>query len=348
VAAYATAAGARVVGGLPALHVLEVAFASRAAATRVLPLLREVPGVRYAEEEQQYGVLDTPADPLFAKQWALRTVGAPAAWGIETGTSAPVTVAVLDTGVDFAHPDLAGALLSGFNVIAPGTPPQDDHTHGTHVAGIIAARTNNKVGVAGMSWAARILPVKPMDANGSGTTCDIVAGILYVASQAPDVLNMSIGGAGPCPAAMQEALDLAYAAGVLSVAAAGNSGAAFNLPNNPADCDHTLAVAATDEADRAADFSNYGPYVDVSAPGVDVLSTVIDPKKKTHGYAMLSGTSMAAPMVSGLAALLAAKHPDWTPDQLAARILSTSRDLGPRGWDEHYGRGRIDALRALR
>jgi subtilisin family serine protease len=344
----ASAAGARVVGGLPALHALELAFDGNAALDRALGALRADPRVRSADVESTYHVLDAaPADPMYKDQWGLKKISAPKAWGVESGAKAAVTVAVIDTGADFGHPDLAGKLLTGFNVLNPGAQPQDDHLHGTHVSGIIAAATNNRIGVAGVSWGARILPVKPMDANGSGTLCDIVAAVLYVASQQPEVLNMSIGAPGPCPAALQEALDLAYQAGVTSVAAAGNGGAGFNLPSNPANCDHTIGVAATDPNDKAASFSNYGSYVDVSAPGVNILSTVIEPKARKHTYAALSGTSMASPMVAGLAALVAAHHPDWTPDQITQRILTTCDDLGPRGWDQHFGRGRINAQRAV-
>jgi subtilisin family serine protease len=344
VRAAATAYGARVVGALPALHVVEVAVPS----PRALAAVRALPGVEYAEPEVTYRVDDTPGDPLYKRQWALRKVSAPRAWSTETGAGAAVTVAVLDTGADLTHPDLVGTLLTGANLVDPGTPPQDDHMHGTHVAGIVAARTNNRVGVAGVSWAARVLPLKALGANGSGTTCTVVEGILYAAAQGVDVLNMSIGAAGPCPSAVQAALNVAHAAGVLSVAAAGNDGAGANAPESPANCAHTLAVAATDSRDRPAVFSNHGAYVDVAAPGVDILSTVLDPKTGRHFYGAISGTSMAAPMVSGLAALLAARHPDWTPDAIAARIVATAVDLGARGRDDRYGTGRIDADRALR
>lgn len=158
---------------------------------------------------------------------------------------------------------------------------------------------------------------------------------------------MSLGAPGPCPVAVQEAIDVAQAAGVLHVAAAGNSGADFNTIATPANCENTLGVGATDQDDNGAAFSNFGDYVDVSAPGVDILSTVIDPKTGKHGYATLSGTSMASPMVAGLAALLMARHPTWTPQQVSERIIETSIDLGPRGWDPRFGAGRIDAARAL-
>lgn len=344
---YVHAAGLRAVGALPQIGALQIAFPSGEVRAKHLSALRRQPLVTFADPETRYSVLDTPTDPLFTRQWALQKVSAPMAWGIEAGLTSPVTVAVLDTGIDFEHPDFQGKLLPGFNALDPGTPPQDDHSHGTHVSGIIAAATNNRLGMAGLSWGARILPVKPMDAGGNGTTCEIVASILYVATQAPDVLNMSIGTPTPCPGAMQAAIDLAHRAGVLSVAATGNSGGDFNIPNSPANCERVLAVGATDERDRIAGFSNYGSYVDVSAPGVNILSAVLDPGSGARGYQELSGTSMASPMAAGLAALLASRHPTWSPDQIADRIIRTADDRGKNGWDPYFGHGRINVLRAV-
>lgn len=347
IAGAAARLGARSGPRIAPLSAYEMRFASPSAAAAAIATLRAAPQVRYAELERTYSVTETPADPLYPRQWALQKVAAPAAWNIEVGSTRPVVVAVIDTGADFGHPDLTRSLLPGLNVVSPGAAAQDDQTHGTHVAGIIAAGTNNRVGVAGMSWGAKVLPVKALDAGGSGSTCNVVAAMAYAASQSVQVVNMSLGGPGPCPAAMQEAADLATRAGALVVASAGNSGAEFNTTTSPANCNNTLGVAATDPSDRAASFSNYGSYVDVSAPGVDILSTVIDPKTGKRGYAALSGTSMASPMVAGLAALLAARHADWTPQQIADRIMRTAVDLGVRGRDPHFGWGRIDAARAL-
>jgi serine protease len=218
--------------------------------------------------------------------------------------------------------------------------------HGTHVAGH-RGRDDNRVGMAGVSWGARVLPVKALNAGGAGSGCDLISGILYASSQRAQITNMSLGGPGPCPAAVQEAINVAQAVGVLHVAAAGNSGADCNTTATPANCEGTLGVGATDQADNGAAFSNFADYVDVSAPGVDILSIVIDPKTGQHGYAELSGTSMASPMIAGLAALLMSRHPTWAPQQVSERIIATSRDLGLRGWGPLFGAGRIDAARAL-
>lgn len=341
------ALGATLAGRFASISTYEVVFSSPAEArVGVAALLRDT-RVRHAEVERTFTVTESPRDPLYSKQWALAKVGAARAWNQEVGSTSPVTVAVIDTGADYGHPDLAGKLLPGFNATNPSASAQDDHMHGTHVAGIIAAATNNGLGVAGMSWGADVLPVKALGANGSGSSCDIVSALLYAARQAVRVINMSLGGPGPCPAALQEAVDVANRAGALVVAAAGNAGADFNTTESPANCDRTLGVGATDENDQPATFSNYGSYVDISAPGVNILSTVIDPKTGKHGYAALSGTSMATPMVAGLAALVFARHSDWSPEQVSERLRNSSRDLGPRGWDPHFGAGRIDAARAL-
>jgi subtilisin family serine protease len=339
--------GLKVVGHVSALNVAQVEFPTATSARRGLAALRRVRGVRFAEFDRAVHALDVPADPMYRKQWGLTKIHAPAAWNIEVGETRSVTVAVIDTGVDVNHPDLKQKLLSGFNSVANSTDVQDDHGHGTHVAGIIAASTNNAVGIAGVSWGARILPIKSLDKSGAGSSCAILAGVVFATSQHVDVINMSLGGPGHCSAAVQEAVNAAHAADIAVVAAAGNSGFSFNTPSTPANCDHVLAVAATDQRDRAAAFSNFGDYVDLSAPGVEIVSTIIDTKTGAHSYAALSGTSMASPMVAGLAALIGARHPDWGANEIETRLIRTSRDLGKRGWDEHFGHGRIDAARAV-
>lgn len=273
---------------------------------------------------------------------------APTAWAVDVGTSAPVTVAVLDTGVDLAHPDFEGRVVSGFDFEDGDPDSSDDHFHGTHVAGIIAAATNNRRGVAGMSWGAKLLAVKVMDAKGKGSDCDIVAGMVYAAQQGAKVENLSLGGTYlGCPTAMEEAIAYAKQRGTLIVAAAGNAAKQGNPVEYPGGCAGVLTVAASDQRDRIAPFSEHGPQIVVSAPGVHILSTYRT-KGGEHKYAYLDGTSMATPFVSGLAALLFSAHPTWTPDQVFQRIATTSDDLGAKGRDDYFGSGRINAARALR
>ncbi|HWL36414.1 MAG TPA: S8 family serine peptidase [Frankiaceae bacterium] len=344
------AAGGRVVGGIERLDVLQVAFPSRVARDAALPVVRRAPGVRYAEAERVFSVHRNPNDTFWRYQWGLFKIGAMKAWNKETGGKTPVTVAVLDTGVDLKHPDLAGRVIAGDDIVANDPDPSDDHGHGTHVAGIVAAKTNNRVGVAGMSWGAKVLAVKVLAANGEGSDCDIALGMVGAADAGARVLNMSLGSTGTrCGLVTQAAIDYARDAGSLPVVSAGNSGSAKdgNPVTTPANCDGVLTVGATDPADKIAKFSTHHPYVDVSAPGVGILSTGYQAMTGRHTYVAMSGTSMAAPYVAGLAALLMSRNPTWTPDQVMDRIVKTSDDRGTRGKDDYFGAGRVNAARAI-
>jgi serine protease len=344
------AAGGRVVGGIERIGVLQVAFPSTAARDAALPAVRRAPGVRYAEAERVFRADRNPNDAYWPYQWGLLKVGATKAWNKETGARTPVTVAVLDTGVDLKHPDLAGRVVAGKDVVSNDSDPSDDHGHGTHVAGIVAARTNNRVGVAGMSWGAKVLAVKVLGADGTGSDCDIALGLVGAADAGAKVVNMSLGSTGTqCGLVTQRALDYVRDAGALPVVSAGNSGSAKdgNPVTTPANCDGVLVVGATDPGDKIAKFSTHHPYVDVSAPGVGILSTGYEAMTGRHVYIQQSGTSMAAPYVAGLAALLLSRNPSWTADQVADRIVKTSDDRGKRGKDDYFGAGRINAARAI-
>lgn len=273
-------------------------------------------------------------------QWALEKVGAPTAWGLSTGQG--TLIAILDTGADLDHPDLVSKLRTDIDrdFVNGDANTDDDHGHGTHVSGIAAAQTNNSIGVAGMGWEAMLLPLKILDANGNGNDADLIEAIRYAADNGADVINMSLGGIGSCPTSVQQAVDYAYAKGIVLVAAAGN-----NLGNTemyPANCEYVLGVAATTPTDTRLSSSNYGNHVNVAAPGSGIYSTV-----QGGGYAGDSGTSMAAPHVAGLAALLLAHYPSYTPDQIASAILDNAYDLGDLGWDQYFGCGRINAADAL-
>jgi hypothetical protein len=286
-----------------------------------------------------------PNDPRYSTQWALEKVAAPAAWGISTGQS--VLIAVLDTGTDMDHTDLASKVRTDIDWdFANGDDDaNDDHGHGTHVSGIAAAATDNGVGVAGMGWEGMILPLKMLCADGTGTDADLAAAIHYAADSGADVINMSLGGPSDegCPAYVQGAVDYAYAKGVVLVAAAGNHvGGEPNAEMCPANCRHVLGVAATGRDDSVGGYSNYGTHVSVAAPGSEIYSTLMGDR---YGYN--GGTSMATPHVAGLAALLRDRFPSYTPDQIASAILDNAKDLGTAGWDPYAGCGRIDAFQAL-
>lgn len=281
-----------------------------------------------------------PNDTFYYAQWALEKVEAPTAWGLSTGQG--TLIAILDTGADLDHPDLVNKVRTDidWDFVNGDATAEDDHGHGTKVSGTAAAETDNIEGVAGMGWEAMLLPLKVLDAGGYGSDTNLVEAIRYAADNGADVINMSLGGVGSCPIIVQQAADYAYAKGIALVAAAGN-----NLGNTemyPANCVHVLGVAATTSTDTRASFSNYGNHVSVAAPGSGIYSTV-----RGGGYASDSGTSMAAPHVAGLAALLLAHYPSYTPDQIASAILDNAYDLGVSGWDQYFGCGRINAAVAL-
>lgn len=311
---------------------------------------------------------DAGAEPLQGQQWGLARVEAPAAWSTTTGSGA--VVAVVDTGVDHDHPELQGRLLTGASWVGCGRrakPPcgntDDENGHGTHVAGIAAAPLDG-VGVAGVAPGARILPVRVLDADGSGSAADVAAGVRWATDHGADVINLSLAGlpvlanvAGltGLDGGFADSLEYAAARGALVVAAAGNEA----LPI----CDNEffragpgLCVGATDPDDVKAWYSNSGIGVNVVAPGGaggvfcadDVLSTwpVDQPSFCSDtGYEALAGTSMAVPHASGVGALLSTLG--VSGDAAARRILATADDLGAPGPDPAYGAGRVNARRAV-
>lgn len=297
--------------------------------------------VEYAEANHRRSalVLATPNDPLFGLQYGLSKIMAPAAWDVEKGQTNTIKAAVVDTGVDLIHPDLSSKIVNGWDFVNNDNVAQDDHGHGTHVAGIISATTDNSVGVAGTSWGAQIMPVKVLDSDGSGTDADVSNGITWAVDNGAKVINLSLGGY-EFSQTMQNATDYAYNRGVMVFAAAGNDGDSTVI--YPAGNSNVVGVAATNSADRRASFSNFNSFVDVSAPGVNIASTYLGSQ-----YAYLSGTSMATPYASGLAALLFSQNTSISTSQLFNTITLSSTDLGSSGWDAFFGYGRINAYNAV-
>ncbi|MCU7725133.1 S8 family peptidase [Actinoplanes sp. KI2] len=282
-------------------------------------------------------------DPYRSQQWDLAKMNVPAANARSTGSG--VTVAVVDTGVDASHPDLAGQVLPGIDIVNGSTTgvSTDPNGHGTHVAGTIAALTGNGVGVASVAPGVKILPVRVLDANGSGYMSDAATGIVWAADHGATVINLSLGSTSQV-SAVTNAVSYARGKGVTVVAAAGNDRAKGSPTSWPAADAGVIAVAATDSADTVADYSNQGSYVDVAAPGSEIVSTY--PVAK-GSYATMDGTSMATPHVAAEAALLKAYDKSLTPDQIEKTIESTAVDLGKAGKDTDYGYGRVDAAAAL-
>jgi hypothetical protein len=298
--------------------------------------LRSLSNVSYVEKDGVVEASYQPNDPRYPEQWHMPSVSAPQAWDVTTGSN-QVTIAVIDTGVDYNHADLAGRVVAGYNFVSRNTDPMDDHGHGTHVAGIAAATGNNSTGVAGVDWSARILPLKVLNAQGSGYDSDVASAIRYAADHGAKVINMSLGGPDSSYT-IQEAVNYAYNKGVTIVAAAGNESSSVSYP---AACEHVIAVGALDSNNGLAYFSNRGSALDITAPGVSILSTV------PGGYQKMSGTSMASPVVAGCATLVLAQNPSYGPSQVEGALKGGATDLGSPGFDTSFGYGKVNAAGAL-
>lgn len=280
-----------------------------------------------------------PNDPSLGFQYGLTNIRAPQGWDLSTGATW-VTIAVIDTGVDLAHPDLAYKTIAGYDFVNNDTVPQDDNGHGTHVAGIAAAMSNNGEGIAGVSWGANIMPLKVLNSAGSGTYANVAAAIVWATDHGAQVINMSLGGPSPS-STLENAVNYAYSKGMVQVAAAGNSGSGSVL--YPAKYAPVIAVAATDQMNSRANFSNYGPEVDLAAPGDSIYSLY-----PGGGYGYRSGTSMATPFVSGLAAILIGLPNNYDAGLVEFQMESTALDLGATGWDTYYGAGLIQMDQAIK
>jgi serine protease len=308
------------------------------------------------------------SDPLLAEQWGLHRIKATQAWVRSTGKR--VTVAVVDTGIDLNHPDFSKRQIKkGFNALAPSTPPSDDNGHGTHVSGIIMARANNGIGIAGVAPSAKLVPVKVCNEGGFCKDTDIARGIEYAVDAKVDVINISIG-LGLLTSKTEEgareiraAIERAEASGIVVIAGAGN----YSLPICQDPGAYVLCVGATDRDDNRSFFSNgdatltgkflvapggnagriLGPFGSCDGEIISTYPRELKPFTcgEGAGYARLSGTSQAAPHVAGVAALLFAQNLE--ADEVVDKILTTADDLGAPGRDPIYGYGRVNAARAV-
>ncbi len=299
---------------------------------RAIAELRRDPAVQYAEPDYIVRILDVD-DPFLRMQWDLKLIDAPAAWGITTG-SPNVLVAMLDTGIQFNHPDLAGQIAGSKNFIGLG-PATDLNGHGTHTAGTVAAKTDNHFGIASLGYQTRLLIGKVVNDQGNGDLLTVASGVDWAVQSGAKVISMSLG-TPSFSQTMQDAINEAWDHGLVVVAAAGNTGT--NQPIYPAACHHCIAVAATDDEDVRASFSSFGSWVHVAAPGKNILSLF-----KGSSYAILSGTSMAAPHVAALAALLWA---NGARSNATIRIAIENSGDPTTGFN-HYPVQRINARRAL-
>jgi subtilisin family serine protease len=354
-----------------------------------LEALPDVESVEFDVIRHIAGAAATPNDPYFLTyQYPLRNTGLQppadhgtsgadaemqAAWNHTTGDSS-VILAIIDTGIDFEHPDLADRIWynldegldgidedgnnyasdwRGWNFVANNNDPDDDHSHGSHCAGIAGAATNNGIGVAGTDWKCKLMALKSLSSSGSGSSADVAEAIYYAANNGADVISMSLGSYG-VSGDEEDAVDYAYAAGVIVFAATGNDNVA--TPHFPAAFPNVVAVGATDSDDRRAlplcgsPGSNYGDYIDICAAGNWIWSTV---PIEDGSYAYKCGTSMATPHAAGLAALIKSLRPDFTPDEVRALMQVAAEDQVGRpsedtpGFDTYHGWGRINGRIAL-
>jgi hypothetical protein len=287
-----------------------------------------------------------PNDPALLQEertYATQLLNLFTAWTFSYTTD-EIVIAILDTGIAHDHPEFAGRILPGYDFINDDNDPEDDHGHGTHVAGIAAAAIDNGVGIAGVCGFCKILPIKILNARKKGSPAGIEAGLRYAADHGADIALLSLGESIGSSSVIS---GIAYARehGVLIVAAAGNENSDVNF--YPAAYPGVFAVSATTRQDERWPWSNYGDYVAISAPGDTIFSTYPDLNNEYGGYLYMSGTSMAAPFVAGLAGLVLAQDPTRSALDVTRLITSTAVDLGEPGWDPQFGYGRIDPVAAL-
>jgi thermitase len=356
--------GARPVEEIEPLDVARVDLPAGTDVAEAIEQYEGVPWVEYAEPNYYVHATLTPNDTYYnaipsigwpGQSWYYNLINGPAAWDETTGDPG-ILVGVLDTGIDLDHPDLDSKIVSGevfisFPTSGCTSPPteNDDNGHGTMVSGIVGAETNNGQGVAGTSWGARLMGIKVLDCNGSGTTGDLASGIYYATAAGVDVINMSLSqcvrvpcNTGPCvpPSAsstVQTAVQWAHDADVTLVAAAGNDGCPYVA--YPAAFDEVIAVGASDDPpdqDKKASFSNWGSQIDVAAPGVGICTTIIG------WYGCGNGTSFSTPLVAGLSALILSQNPNYTPEEVRAVLCATAVNLPDGSTPNWDGCGRVN------
>ena len=379
---------------LTELHALNPESYERYTTLNTIKALNLRNDIEYAEPNYIRTIKQVPNDAHYTKQWHYPAINLPQAWDLTTGTSTStedVIVAVIDTGVFLAHEDLNSQLVPGYDFISDPSNSADNENgidnnpddpgdgneltnsswHGTHVAGTIAAESNNNIGVAGVSWGAKIMPLRALGKEG-GSDYDIGQAVRFAAgldndsntvpTQKADIINLSLGGPDRSESS-QEVYNLARAAGVIIVAAAGNENT--SQPSYPAAYDGVISVAATDFINNRAPYSNFGNKIDIAAPGGDqsvdrnndglddgIRSTLVDDSSGSRKgvYVSYQGTSMAAPHVAGVIALMRAVYPELSPDEVDALLVagSLTSDIGDSGRDDLFGHGLIDAFKAVK
>lgn len=323
----------------PGSHTYRVTFCREAEPQHMIAALTTDPSVVFAEPDSPRHAMLKPDDPNLSHQWALEKIQAFDAWDITTGSN--IVIAVVDTGVSSTHPDLEAKLLPGYNAMLDNSKSEDDHGHGTAIAGLIAAESDNHEGIAGVCWGCYILPVKVLDEHGAGKDSDLARGIRWATDQGANIINLSLGGAENSHA-LRDAIEYAFRNGVLIIASSGNDHRLGNFTNYPAAYPQVVAVGATTNSDKITGFSNTGDYIDLVAPGVGLWTTTID-----GDYGPPNGTSFSSPFVAGVAGLILSLRPELGSYDVRCILSASTDDQGEPGKDPSYGWGRLNALRAV-
>ncbi|CAI06772.1 S8 family serine peptidase [Aromatoleum aromaticum] len=326
--------GGKSVERIGAINVHIVQLPPNASEKAVAALLSKNKHLKFAERDMIMPP-DSTNDPYYSKAWHLPKIGAPTAWNTSTGEQ--IIIAILDSGVDGSHPDLAGKLLPGWNFYDGNSNTADVTGHGTKVAGTAAAASNNSLGVASVAGGAMVLPGRVASTSGTASYSMMAKGVTWAADKGARVANISYSGARGS-LTVQNAAQYLKSKGGLLVTSAGNTGGEEAV----APSDTLIAVSGTTSSDAKASWSSYGSYVDVAAPGAGIYTTV-----NGGGYGSVSGTSFASPAAAGVVALMMAANSSLSPDDIAGYLFATAVDLGNPGFDKYYGHGRIDAAAAV-
>ena len=327
--------GGKQVGQIDKINVRVVQLPPQASEKAVEALLKNNKHLKFAERDLILQQAASVNDPYYGSAWHLSKVGAASAWDLSMGSG--VTIAVLDSGVDASHPDLAGQLVAGYNFFDNNSNTADVNGHGTQVAGTAAAATNNALGVAGLAGGARIMPIRVSDSSGGGSLTAIASGLTWAADKGAKVANLSFYGVSGSSTIVSAAQYMKNKGGLVTVSA-GNYGTEVPLPAT----DAMIIVSATDSNDVKTSWSSYGAYVDVAAPGAGIYTTTLG-----GGYGAVSGTSFSAPITAGVIALMMAANPGLAPTTVEKLLFSSATDLGTVGFDTYYGYGRVNAAAAV-
>lgn len=327
--------GGKQVGRIDGIDVRIIQLPPQASEKAVEALLKHNKHLQFVERDMILKPEAVVDDPYFGSAWHLPKIGATTAWERSQGEG--ITIAILDSGVDAAHPDLASKLVPGWNFYNYNADTSDVYGHGTQVAGAAAAASNNGVGVASVAGAARIMPIRVTDTSGMGYISTMASGITWAADQGARVANLSFAAAGAY-STVQSAAQYMKNKGGLVVTAAGNDGKEQPYTANAS----TIVVSATGSSDVKASWSTYGQFVDIAAPGVSIYTT-----KRGGGYGAASGTSFASPVTAGVAALMMAANPTLGAADIEKALFASATDIGTAGFDNYYGHGRVNAGAAV-